>query len=41
MLISELKNNIVAGNIDNFYIFTGEEEGIMDIYIRQITKSSD
>lgn len=38
MLISELKNNIVAGNIDNFYIFTGEEEGIMDIYIRQITK---
>ena len=38
MLISELKNNIVAGNIDNFYIFTGIEEGIMDIYIKQIAK---
>lgn len=38
MLISELKNNIVQGNIDNFYIFTGPEEGIMDIYIKQISK---
>ncbi len=38
MLISELKNNIVSNNIQNFYIFTGEEEGIMDIYIRQIAK---
>lgn len=38
MLISDLKNDIVAGNIRNFYIFTGEEEGIMDIYIRQICK---
>lgn len=38
MLISELKNNIVAGNINNFYIFTGIEEGIMDIYIKQIAK---
>lgn len=38
MLISELKNNIVAGTIDNFYIFTGIEEGIMDIYIKQIAK---
>lgn len=38
MLISDLKNNIVNNNIRNFYIFTGEEEGIMDIYIRQICK---
>ncbi len=38
MLVSELKNNIVAGNIDNFYIFTGVEEGIMNIYVRQIAK---
>jgi DNA polymerase III delta subunit len=37
MLISDLKNNIVSGNINNFYIFTGEEEGIMDIYIKQIS----
>lgn len=38
MLISELKNNIVAGKVDNFYIFTGPEEGIMDIYVKQISK---
>lgn len=38
MLISELKNNIVQSKIDNFYIFTGPEEGIMDIYIKQISK---
>lgn len=38
MLISDLKNKIVSGNIDNFYIFTGVEEGIMDIYIQQIVK---
>lgn len=41
MLISELKNNIVTGNIDNFYIFTGVEEGIMNIYIQQIVKKLD
>lgn len=38
MLISELKNNIVSGNINNFYIFTGDEEGVMDIFIKQIVK---
>lgn len=38
MLISELKNSIVTGKFNNFYIFTGCEEGIMDIYIKQIAK---
>lgn len=38
MLISELKNSIVTGNLNNFYIFTGDEEGIMSIYIKQIVK---
>lgn len=38
MLISDLKNNIVSGNVNNFYVFTGTEEGIMDIYIKQISK---
>ena len=38
MLISELKNKIVTGDLDNFYIFTGPEEGIMQLYIKQIAK---
>ena len=38
MLISDLKNKIVAGDLDNFYIFTGPEEGIMQVYIKQISK---
>lgn len=41
MLISDLKNGIVTGNINNFHIFTGEEEGIMDIYINQIAKKKN
>lgn len=38
MLISDLKNKIVSGNLDNFYIFTGPEEGIMQVYVKQIAK---
>lgn len=38
MLISDLKNKIVKNDLDNFYIFTGPEEGIMRIYIKQIAK---
>lgn len=38
MLISDLKNKIVTGDLEHFYIFTGPEEGIMDIYIKQIAK---
>lgn len=38
MLISELKNGIVRGQLNNFYIFTGQEEGIMSVYIKQIAK---
>lgn len=38
MLISDLKNKIVKGDLDNFYIFTGPEEGIMQLFIKQIAK---
>lgn len=38
MLISDLKNKIVTGDLNNFYIFTGPEEGIMQLFIKQIAK---
>lgn len=38
MLISDLKNKIVTGDLNNFYIFTGPEEGIMQVYVKQIAK---
>lgn len=38
MLISDLKNKIVTGDLSNFYIFTGPEEGIMQVFIQQIAK---
>ncbi len=38
MLISDFKNKIVSGDLSNFYIFTGPEEGIMQVYAKQVAK---
>lgn len=37
MTILELKNQIVKNELDNFYIFTGYEIGIMNIYLEQMS----
>ena len=34
----DFKNKIVTGDLNNFYIFTGPEEGVMQLYIKQIAK---
>lgn len=39
MTLVELKNNIHTNSIPNLCIFTGDEVGVMDIYINQISKS--
>lgn len=41
MTIIELKEHIMKKSISNFYIFTGEEIGIMNIYLNQISKVVD
>lgn len=38
MTIIELKQQIIKKSLSNFYIFTGEEIGIMNIYLEQISK---
>lgn len=37
MTIIDLKNQIISNNIANFYIFTGEEIGIINIYLKQMS----
>lgn len=37
MTIIELKEQIIKGNMSNFYIFTGYEIGIMNIYLKQMS----
>lgn len=39
MTIIELKSDIMHKHLSNFYIFTGEEIGIMNIYLNQISKT--
>ena len=41
MDLSTLKTHIKTKTFDPFYIFTGPEVGVMDIYIRQIAKVQD
>ena len=41
MELTELKHQIQTNDIRNFYIFAGEETGIMKIYIKQISKKSN
>lgn len=41
MTIIELKEQIMKKSLSNFYIFTGEEIGIMNIYLEQISKVLD
>lgn len=36
MTVSELKSAIKSKKIKNFYIFTGDEVGVMDIYINKL-----
>lgn len=38
MDITELKNAIIKKNLSNFYIFTGTEIGIQNIYLEQMSK---
>lgn len=38
MTIKELKDQIVSGKLSNFYIFVGEEIGIINIYLKQMSK---
>jgi len=38
MNLAELKKSIVDKNLDNVYIFTGDEIKIMNIYTHQIAK---
>lgn len=38
MDITELKSQIVKNNLSNFYIFTGYEIGIINIYLNQMSK---
>lgn len=40
MNLTQVKQNIQTGNFSPVYIFTGEELGVMDIYISQISKAS-
>lgn len=41
MTIIELKEHIIKKSLSNFYIFTGEEIGIINIYLEQISKVSN
>lgn len=41
MNLAELKKSIVDKNLDNVFIFTGDEIKIMNIYIQQIAKTLD
>ena len=41
MMLPQLQQQIVTGNIQNFYIFTGEEIAIMDIYIKKLQQVSE
>lgn len=41
MLVTELKSNIMHKQIDNFYIFTGDEIEIMNIYANKIAEVSN
>lgn len=41
MEILSLKHNIMNGDLDNFYIFTGDEITMQQIYVNQISKVSD
>lgn len=38
MDLVELKSQIKSGNLNNFYILAGEEIGILNMYIRQMSK---
>ena len=38
MTIVELKSHIMKSELNNFYIFVGDEIGIMNIYLEQISK---
>lgn len=37
MTIIELKDQIIKNKLDNFYIFTGDEIGIINIYLQQMS----
>lgn len=37
MTIIELKDQIIKNNLSNFYIFTGTEIGIINIYLKQMS----
>lgn len=39
MTIIELKNQIIKNQLNNLYIFTGEEIGIINIYLNQMSKT--
>lgn len=41
MLVVDLKNQIVNNQLDNFYVFSGVEEGIMGVYVAQICKRTN
>ena len=40
MMLPQLQQQIVAGKLDNLYIFTGEEVAIMDIYLKKLQQVS-
>lgn len=40
MDIVKLKSQIKSGNLDNFYIFVGEEIGLMNLYIAKMSKEA-
>lgn len=40
MILPQLQQQIVSGNLDNFYIFTGEEVAIMGIYLKKLQQVS-
>lgn len=41
MNLMDLKLQIKNKNINNYYLFTGDEEGILNLYIQQIAKALD